>query len=123
MKIGQSQKMIIIYSVVGILVLIGGYFVLDNILLSASEDIAIEEFRSALRCESPEAQLVPIIRSEYTYQFTDRIHECYPIAAVKYGIGYLILVGITLNKEKDLSLVISAINKIIEKLRENGSIE
>jgi hypothetical protein len=68
----------------------------------------IQEFRSALRCEHPECQLIPIIRSEYVYQPTGRKHECYPIAAVKYGFGYLILVGMVLKEDKDLSLVTRA---------------
>jgi len=54
---------------------------------------------------------------------TGRKHECYPIAAVKYGIGYLILIGMVLKEEKDLTLVLKAIMKIIEKLRENGLLE
>jgi len=85
--------------------------------------VKVQEFRSALRCESSEAQLIPIIRSEYVYQPTGRKHECYPIAAVKYGIGYLILIGMALKEEKDLTLVLKAIMKIIEKLRENGLLE
>jgi len=92
----------------------------DNFII---ENTKIIEFRSALRCETAEAQLIPIIRSEYKYKRTGKIHECYPIAAVKYGRGYLILVGMRLKEEKDLTLVIMAIKKIIERLREKGSLE
>jgi len=87
------------------------------------ENTIIQEFRSALRCETAEAQLIPIIRSEYLYHPTGRTHECYPIAAVKYGRGYLILVGMVIKKEEDLSLVIKAIKEIIERLRKEGSLE
>lgn len=92
----------------------------DNFII---ENTKIPEFRSALRCETAEAQLIPIIRSEYKYKHTGKIHECYPIAAVKYGRGYLILVGMRLKEEKDLTLVIIAIKKIIERLREKGTLE
>jgi len=83
----------------------------------------VQEFRSALRCEHPECQLVPLIRSEYIYQPSGRKHECYPIAAVKYGLGYLILVGLRLNGDKDLLLVTRAIKKVIEKLSKEGVLE
>jgi hypothetical protein len=86
------------------------------------ENTIIQEFRSALRCETAEAQLIPIIRSEYLYHRTGRKHECYPIAAVKYGRGYLIHIGMVLKKEEDLSLVIKAIKKIIEGLCKEGKL-
>ena len=87
------------------------------------KNLDVQEFRSALRCEHPECQLVPIIRSEYVYQPTGRKHECYPIAAVKYGLGYLILVGLRLNEDNDLRLVTRAIKKVIEKLSKRGFLE
>jgi len=87
------------------------------------KNLDVQEFRSALRCEHPECQLVPIIRSEYVYQPTGRKHECFPIAAVKYGLGYLILVGLRLKEDKDLSLVTRAIKKVIEKLSKKGFLE
>jgi hypothetical protein len=80
------------------------------------------EFRSALRCESAEAQLIPIIQGEFEYQ-KDRKVDCYPIAAVKYGRGYLILNGMVLEEEKHLLLVVEVIKKIIERLREEGALE
>ena len=86
------------------------------------ESLEVQEFRSALRCEAAEAQLIPIIRSEYEYQ-PGRKHECYPIAAVKYGRGYLILNGMALTEEKDLLLVVKVIKNITERLRKEGSLE
>lgn len=86
-------------------------------------NLDVQEFRSALRCEHPKCQLIPIIRSEYVYQPTGRRHECYPIAAVKYGLGYLILVGMVFKEDKDLSLATSAIKKVIERLSEKGFLE
>jgi len=87
------------------------------------KDLVVHEFRSALRCEHPECQLIPIIRSEYVYRPTGKKHECYPIAAVKYGLGYLILVGLVLKEDKDLSLVVRTIKGVIEKLRKRGFLE
>lgn len=92
----------------------------DNIIDKSTE---VKEFRSAFRCETTESRLIPIIRSDFRYYDAGRKHECYPIAAVKYGRGYLIHVGMQLKKEEDLSLVIKAIKKIIERLREEGSLE
>jgi hypothetical protein len=87
------------------------------------ENVDVQEFRSALRCENPECHLIPIIRSEYVYQPTGRKHECFPIAAVKYGLGYLILVGMVLKDDRDLSLVTRAIKKVIQRLSEKGFLE
>jgi hypothetical protein len=83
------------------------------------------EFRSAQRCETADVKLIPILRAKYKYKPTGRTHECYPIAAVKYGMGYLIIVGMTLKRERinDLLLVTKVIKRIIKKLHEKGSLD
>jgi hypothetical protein len=83
----------------------------------------VHEFRSALRCENPDCHLIPIVRSEFIYQPTGKKHECYPIAAVKYGHGYLILVGLRLKSEGEISIISDTIKKIIDRLAEKGCIE
>lgn len=117
-----------LYENFGIRTTLGGERTLKVTAVNSFNDIIeenadIQEFRSALRCEYPECQLIPIIRGEYVYQPTGRKHECYPIAAVKYGLGYLILVGMSLREDKDLLLVTRAIKKVIERLCEKGTLE
>lgn len=73
----------------------------------------VREFRSAIRCESKDTKLVPILIAK----------NCYPIAAIKYGLGYLIIVGIQLKEEKCLNPVIKVIKEICNKLSREGSLE
>jgi len=117
-----------LYKNFGVRTTLGRERSLDAKAVSPFDDVIdrsarVTEFRSAVRCESSESRLIPIIRCEYEYGPTSRKHECYPIAAVKYGIGYLILVGMILKEEKDFSLVIRTIKKISEILNETGSLE
>lgn len=89
-------------------------------------DSKIYEYRSALRCESSEAKLIPLLGAKRTYESVEgRFFHCYPFAAVKYGIGYLILAGIKLNKERkdsDFKKTITMIKKVCEKLSKQGTL-
>jgi len=73
----------------------------DDLVNNETEVI---EFRSAERCELIDAKVMPMLRCEYVHESTGRVHECYPVATVKYGIGYLIIIGMTL-KSRELMIL------------------
>ena len=66
----------------------------------------VKEFRSAYRSKSEEFMLIPLLktahkiptRKEFKKKTLD--FDCYPIAAVKYGYGYLLLNGFKLEKSR-----------------------
>jgi hypothetical protein len=83
------------------------------------------EFRSAYRSEKDIATLIPLLKAHYKIQVAPKeeiTFECYPIAAVSYYKGYLILNGMKLEKARpqDFEKVVDAIIRIAEKLRLKG---
>lgn len=75
------------------------------------------------------AMLIPLLKAYIDLPRLPQEREprqalCYPIAAVKYGIGYLILVGMHLTKKRqsDFDKVIVAIQKLCEKLGNKGTL-
>ncbi len=84
----------------------------------------INEFRSALRSESTDSTLIPLLMAQYRYrpEETGRVHECYPIAAVKYGLGYLVLIGIAMTDERHLRLVPRTLEAIRKKMCQSGTL-
>lgn len=83
------------------------------------------EFRSAFRSEKDRAKLIPLLKGEYNIPVSDKEElsfECYPIAAVGYGKGYLILNGMKLEKARsqDFEKVVEAIRRIAKKLHSKG---
>jgi hypothetical protein len=84
----------------------------------------VREFRSAIRCFENKSTLIPIVRGKFSYESKGRIKSewCFPIAAIRYGFGYLIHCGIALKEKRpqDFKLVIEAIQVCLGKLREEG---
>lgn len=85
----------------------------------------VKEFRSPYRCEKNTTTLIPLLKAEYPLKddFSE-VFECYPIAAVKFGKGYLVLNGLALEKDRpeDFQKSIFAIKKILEKLQKTGDL-
>ena len=52
------------------------------------EEMEINEFRAAVNCEIKDMTFHGLISARW-----DRTHECYPVSAIKYYIGYLVLFG------------------------------
>ena len=50
------------------------------------------------------------------------IREVFPIAAIEYGAGFILLVGMEIKKAEELEYVIECLEFLLEKLRA-GSIE
>lgn len=94
-------------------------------LIPNKEEVEVQEFRSAIRCEITNAKLIPILVAKLTHRVTGQPRAFYPIAAVKYGVGYLIMVGMALEKkrEQDLTIVIDTLKRIQEKLGQRGSLD
>jgi hypothetical protein len=92
----------------------------DDLLQSIT---SVQEFRSIDRCESDENELIPILKSEYQYAPTQRIHECYPVAVLRYGLGYFLFCGFVVNDEAHKTLVEKSISKICVILAERGRLE
>jgi hypothetical protein len=85
----------------------------------------VNEFRAAIRSESPDCVLYPLLTAQYQYSppgQQGRIHQCYPIAAVKCGLGYLVLMGISMNNPRDFEFLPSTIQAIRNKLSQSGLI-
>lgn len=85
------------------------------------------EFRSAYRSEKDKASLIPLLKAEYIIKVREEEEipfECYPIAAVKYGRGYLILNGMKLEKARpqDFEKVVEAIRRMGKKLNAKGTL-
>lgn len=89
-------------------------------LLPVGSVITVKEFRSPFRCDSREAKLIPIVKAELDFQ--GHVLETYPIAAVKYGIGYLVIFAIKL-EQKDRALMSRVNAAILKKLREKGCLD
>jgi hypothetical protein len=88
-----------------------------------ASDSTIQEFRAIERCESLDALLIPIFKSEYRPNYAERMHECYPIAAIKLGLGYFIICGMVIKQEAHKSLVEQTIVRICDVLSKRGSLE
>jgi hypothetical protein len=48
------------------------------------------------------------------------IHEVFPIAAIEYGAGFLLLVGMRIQKQEELEYVVRCIEFLLDKLRAGG---
>lgn len=83
----------------------------------------VHEFRSAYRSEREEATLIPLLKAEYIIQDPRPIaFECYPIAAVRFDRGYLIINGMKLERARpqDFEKAVEAIKRIARKLNLKG---
>jgi hypothetical protein len=87
----------------------------------------VNEFRSAYRSESRKAVLIPLLSAEHIVPETPSRQipfECYPIAAIKHGKGYLILNGMKLEKARphDFEKAVEAIRCVAKKLGSEGTL-
>lgn len=89
----------------------------------------VNEFRSAYRSDKEEATLIPLLKSSQKITVIveggkkkQMDFDCYPIAAVKYGKGYLLLNGMALEKSRpeDFQKVLEAIKCVAKKLNSVG---
>lgn len=99
-------------------------------LVPSIGSILIKEFRSLIKSENPDIQIIPILKSysDFPIKSEGKIfntkYPCYPIAAVRYGIGYFVFIGVNLLKcrPEDFNLVFDAMQKIFDKLKKEGQI-
>ena len=76
---------------------------------------SINEFRSPVH----HPYLVPFLRA---LKPTDPAHEeCYPLAAIKFGIGYLIPSGLTLSTENWFEILLTAISNLSQSIASKGT--
>jgi len=90
-----------------------------------NDGIEVLDFRSAIRCEVAHAKLIPILISILTHEITGQVRVSYPIAAVNYGLGYLVLIGMALKKDRinNFKLAIECLKRIINKLQNRGTLD
>jgi len=89
-------------------------------------DIKVLEFRSAFRSEGNN-ELIPLLVAKHrivAQQGESIFLQCYPIAAVRCGLGYLVLIGMKLEKRRkqDFEKVIKTIECIVNKLHRVGKL-
>jgi len=85
----------------------------------------VNEFRSAYRSDRDKALLMPLLKAEHKIQDPwkrEIAFECYPLAAVRFGRGYLILSGMKLERERpeDFEKVVESIKCVVKKLSKEG---
>jgi hypothetical protein len=95
----------------------------DDFADLVTSDSTIQEFRAIERCESLDALLIPIFKSEYQPNYAERMHECYPIAAIRLGLGYFIICGMVVKQEADKTLVQQTVARICDVLSKKGRLE
>lgn len=89
----------------------------------------VKEFRSAYRSDKEQATLIPLLKAAHKITVIPDgakkkqiDFDCYPIAAVKYGNGYLLINGMALEKSRpeDFQKVLEAIRCVAGKLNSEG---
>jgi hypothetical protein len=85
--------------------------------------LEVREYRAAERCELSEVALLPILKSEYRYADTSRMHECYPIAAVRYGLGFFMICGMIISDASHRVLVEKTIRRLADILARQGDLD
>jgi len=92
-------------------------------LLPKDNDVTVSEFRAPVRCDSREAKLIPVVKADWRFgPSLEYTLECYPIAGVRYGIGYLVIFALRLGKENK-ELVFNVMQRILRKLKEKGRLD
>ena len=89
----------------------------------------VKEFRSTYRSDKKESILIPILKASHKITVSvEKLKtkyidfDCYPISAVNYGKGYLLLNGMALEKSRpqDFKKAIESIKSIAHKLNFKG---
>jgi len=98
-----------------------------NQLVTVGDESKVKEFRSTFRSEKEDAFLIPILKAEYIIKDAHgkkMIFSCYPISAVEYGKGYLVLNGMKLEESRpqDFDKAVEAIRCIARKLKLKGAL-
>jgi len=92
-------------------------------LLPKDRSLILHEFRAPIRCDSRQARLIPIVEADWRFgPHLEYVLECYPIAAVGYGTGYLLVFAATLRKE-NAALASGVIQRVFRKLKEEGRLD
>jgi hypothetical protein len=95
----------------------------DDFADLVNSDSRVQEYRAIERCESSDAFLLPIFKSDYQPNYAERKHECYPIAAISLGLGCFIICGIVAEEEYHRSLVEQTIVRLCDVLSKNGHLK
>jgi hypothetical protein len=77
----------------------------------------ITEFRAALNSEKEDLKFYRFMSAPL-----DETHECYPVAAVNYYIGFLILFGTDITSDFELNFECRIIKKLFDKLSIDGKL-
>jgi hypothetical protein len=94
-------------------------------LASVGGDSTVKEFRSAYRSEKEDAYLKPLLKADYPIQTPQPSKfGCYPISALKFGKGHLLLCGLKLEKARghDFEKEVEAICAVARKLSSKGEL-
>ena len=87
----------------------------------------IKPFRAVLRSEHKDTTVFPILRFRYVYDIpqpspAQTLREVFPIAAIEYGAGFILLVGMEIKRTEEMEYVIECLEFLLKKLLA-GSIE
>jgi hypothetical protein len=94
-------------------------------------NFTIKPFRATLRTEHKDSTVFPILRFRYIYKIPQpesgqtevkTIHEVFPIAAIEYGAGFILLVGLTITRTEEMDYVIACLEFLLDRLR-SGQIQ
>ncbi len=89
-------------------------------IIKEGEQIVVKEFRSPFRCDSEDSKLIPLVKA--SWQFDKHSVECYPIAAINHGAGYVLIFAMRL-ESKNKELISAAIASVLKKLKEKGHLD
>ncbi len=84
-------------------------------------EMDITEFRAAINCEKENMEFYRLFSTRLD-QVVGEESECFPVAALKYYMGYLVLFGMDITSERDFDFECKIIKKINEKLSLAGSL-
>ena len=86
-------------------------------LVPALGGTSVREFRSVIRSDDPKVPVIPIIKAYSEFPIPvgeltiDTQYPCYPIAAIKYGYGFLLFIGMHLVKHRPQDFELRARNQ------------
>jgi len=92
----------------------------SDFLLDIGEK-AITEFRAVLNCEKEGMNLHKLFSARLDH-IVGKEMECYPVVAINYYIGYLVLFGIGITSDEEFDFECKIIEKIHDKLSLDGAL-
>lgn len=84
-------------------------------------ETVITEFRAALNCEKEEMNFHKLYSAKLDH-ITGEETECYPVAAINYYIGYLVLFGLDITSDEEINFECKIIRKLYEELSSKGTL-